>query len=350
MSLYARAVRPMLFAMEAERAHRLALAACRAPLASDLLERACRFDDARLAVTAGGLRFANPVALGAGFDKNGVAVRALAALGFGALEVGSVSLASSTGNRGGPRLLRLPEEEALMVWYGVPNDGAAAVRRRLDARRAGVPLGVSLVETNTGGAAAPLAEVREQLVSAARELAPVADYLALNLSCPNTVGGSGALEGPGGVAEVLRALEDLGRLPPLFLKVRPPESEAAIDALLRAVEPFASVKGFILNVHLRRPELRGALTGRPLRALVERALRQWYARIDRSRHVLVAAGGVSDAEDAWRYIRLGASLVQLVTALVYRGPGVVQEIKRGLAARVEREGLTDIAQAIGAGL
>src|SRR5690606_22563661 len=143
------------------------------------------------AVAAGGLQFASPVALGAGFDKNGVAVRALAALGCGALEVGSVSLSPSTGNRGRPRLLRLPEEEALMVWYGVPNDGAAAVRRRLDGRRAGVPLGVSLVETNTRGAAAPLAEVREQLVSAARELAPVADYLAINLSCPNTAGGSG---------------------------------------------------------------------------------------------------------------------------------------------------------------
>src|SRR5690606_113211 len=146
-------------------------------------------------------------------------------------------------------------------------------------------LGVSLVETNTGGMASPLPDVIEQLVQAARSFTLVADYLALNLSCPNTAGGAGALENPSGVAELLAALESVDRLPPLFLKVRPPENPAQIDALLAAVDRFPKVKGFILNVHLRRPDLHGALTGRPLREPVEHALRRWYERIDRERHV-----------------------------------------------------------------
>lgn len=363
MDTYRWLFRPILSGIDAERAHGATLAACRAaarvPLLNGALSRHYAFNDRRLQTRVAGIDFPNPVGLAAGFDKNGVALQTLASAGLGAIEVGSVSAHASAGNPARPRLFRLPQDEALLVYYGVPNDGAQAVAARLARSRPGVPVGVSVVETNTGRAA-PLERVVDELTEAARPFAALADYLVLNLNCPNSSSGVNPLDDPANLRLVLDRLRGIERLPPVFLKFIAPREPLAIDSMLSAVDSYEFVKGFILNVVPQRPcagmrtpsvdyeHLPGSITGAPLRPLACELLRIWYPRIDRRRHALVGVGGIASADDAYRMIRLGASLVQVLTALVYQGPALVKHIKQGLCSLIERDGLRDISQAVGA--
>jgi len=351
MGLYRHIIRPTLFRCDPEWAHEraigLAAALGRSRLACRLSERIHRPPDPRLAVTVAGLRFPGPVGLAAGFDKSGRAVDFLATLGFGHVEVGSVSAGPSAGNPR-PRLFRLPADEAVVVHYGVPNDGAAAVAARLAGRRTAVPVGVNLVETNTGRPATRDAIVA-QFVAAARSFVGVADYLALNLNCPNTTAGHSVFDDPAAVRDLLAALAGVDRLPPVFLKVTATTDPARIEALLTTAAPFAFVAGFGFNVPpgkptgLRTPAavvatMPGVVCGRPLKGMMEATLCAWAARTDRRRFALIAGGGIGSAEDAYRAIRQGASLVQVYTALIYQGPGLVRRINAGLAEMLARDG------------
>ena len=363
MSLYLRAVRPLLFRLDPERAHNgaIALGAAlgRAGAAAAAVRRLCHFEDPRLRQQVAGMTFANPVGLAAGFDKSGRAVRGLASLGFGSLEVGSVSSRPSRGNSERPRLFRLPADEAIVVYYGVPNDGAEVVARRLGRSRVNVPLGVNLVETNTG---IPVAadEVTAELSEAAQAFPGVADYLALNLNCPNTSGGRSPFDDAARIRELLHILASIPGLPPVFLKLTASADPGRRDGVLAAIDGFPFVKGIVFNLppgisrqglKTPAPELArmpGTLCGPPLRELVNRAIRAWYPHLDHSRHVIVGSGGISSAADAYEKIRLGATLLQLYTALVFRGPGIVREINRGLCRLLERDGFSHLSEAVGA--
>jgi dihydroorotate dehydrogenase (fumarate)/dihydroorotate dehydrogenase len=360
--LYRWCVRPLLFAADAERVHVGTLHAAGALGRSAAGRRLTRalfgFDDPRLRIRIGGLEFPNPVALPAGFDKNGIATEALAALGFGAIDVGSVSARPSSGNPARPRLHRLPADNGIAVFYGVPNDGAAVVAARLARVRLPVPLGISLVETNTGQPAG-VDEVIEDLVVAARNVLAVADYLALNLNCPNSAGGFSHFDDPAHLQRLLQALGELEGLGPVFVRVSPPADPAGIDAVLQALDSFGFVKGlsffdprFDARRLLNTPAVelaakRGSVSAPVALGHTQALVREWYRRIDRRRLALIGVGGITTAEDAYRTIRLGASLVQIYTALVYQGPGVVRDIKRGLAQRLARDGFASVAEAVG---
>jgi dihydroorotate dehydrogenase (fumarate)/dihydroorotate dehydrogenase len=361
MDFYRSCVRPLLFRFDPEWLHartlRTARAAGRSRVVRETLSRLYGLEDPRLRQRLAGLTFPNPVGLPGGFDKNGVAVSAISTVGFGFLEVGSVSLHPSAGNPERPRLFRLPLDESLRVFYGVPNDGCEAVARRLAGVRLAVPLGINLVETNTGKPA--LADdVIEEIVQSYRPFQGLTDYVVINMSCPNSGGGVSPLDEPRNLARLLEGFRRYGSLPPMFLKMHFPPEPRLIDALLEAVDPYGFVKGFMpgadnkVTPALRTPpevlaRSRGSITGPHKRASANETMRIWYPRIDRSRHILVGAGGICSAEDAYERIRLGASLVQVYTALVYRGPRLVRRIKQGLCALLERDGLTHISQAIG---
>ena len=179
-------------------------------------------------------------------------MRTRGALGFGSIEVGSVSAAPSGGNPGRPRLFRLPDDQALLVNYGVPNDGADTVARRLSGVRLPVPLGVSIVETNTGKANS-VDGVVEEFRSALKTLAPVADYVALNLQCPNSA--TGPFADPAGLRALLSSVDVQC---PLFLKIAASTDPRAIDLLLETVDRFPAVRGFILSTLLPKPTLASA--------------------------------------------------------------------------------------------
>jgi dihydroorotate dehydrogenase len=361
MELYRTIVRPLLFRCDPERIHertiRVAAALSGNRIACRLFECFSRPPSSRLAITVAGLHFASPIGLAAGFDKNGRAVDFLTTLGFGHVEIGSVSAEPSAGNSR-PRLFRLPADEAIVVHYGVPNDGAMIVAERLRRRRTRVPVGVNIVETNTGRPATRDAIIA-QFVTAARTVAGTANYLALNLNCPNTTAGHSVFDDPNAVRDLLAALSTIDHLPPVFLKVTATTDSARIEATLTTATPFAFVAGFSFNVSpgkpvgLRTPAgqvaaMPGVVCGRPLRWLMDATLRAWAARIDRRRFALIAGGGIASAEDAYRAIRHGASLVQLYTALIYDGPGLVRRINAGLAQMIARAGFANSAQAVSA--
>ncbi|MCY3668930.1 MAG: quinone-dependent dihydroorotate dehydrogenase [Gemmatimonadetes bacterium] len=360
MNAYQRFVRPLLFRCDPERIHEQTLALAErvgsSALGRHLLASLFAFADARLATQVGGLHFANPLGMAAGFDKNGRVIQALAAMGFGFVEVGSVSAHPSAGNPR-PRLFRLPLDEAIVVNYGVPNDGAAVVADRVSQRPIAVPLGINLVETNTGQAIAPDAVVAE-LAAALVPFVGRASYIAFNLNCPNTTGGVSPFSGGEHLRDLLRECAAINDLPPIFLKLTAHTDPARLSWMLETVDPFAFVKGFIFNLppgtnyplkspaHLVGP-LPGTLCGRPVQALIDETVRFWYGRIDRQRHAIIGVGGISSARDAYRKIRLGASLVQLYSALIFRGPGVVRQINAGLARLLERDGFARVADAVG---
>jgi dihydroorotate dehydrogenase len=364
-ALYETAVRPLLFRLEPERAHDLAvrtsaLAGRAAPLRA-LARLAFAGGVSGLGVALGGLSFSNPLGLAAGFDKNGRALPLLAELGFGHIEMGSVSAHPSNGNPR-PRLFRLPEDDAIVVSYGVPNDGAEAVARRLEPLQLPVPLGVNLVKTNDSARPAVEPDVYEDYARSFELLQPRADYVALNMSCPNSPGDRDFFDELPRVARLLTRLAETEPRVPVILKLKPTTDDGVLRETVAIADGFPFVAGFAINLPAGKPDvlrlsaaaerlerMPGAVGGPPVESFVNEVLRRLYGIVgDGGRYGLIAAGGVFTAEHAYRKIRLGASLVQLYTALVYRGPGLVKEILTGLSALLERDGVKRVADAVGA--
>ena len=361
--MYRHLIRPLLFRCDPEWVHDQAIRQSerfgKSPLISGVLSRICDYSDDRLVTEVCGLRFKNPIGLAAGYDKSGRAVRMMAALGFGYVEIGSVSAFPSGGNPK-PRLWRLPEDHAICVYYGLPNDGAEAVASRLAGLRREVPLGINLVKTNYGIHAPPdnPEKIFDDYLKSATLLKDSGDYLSLNLSCPNTEMGCNFFAIPGNLGEMLTRLKSLNFSCPVFLKISPAGGVPAIESVLQAAEPFRFVSGFIFNLPPDKPAtLRtpravwkswpGAIAGEPAREPINACVRELYRRMDRNRYRIIAAGGVFSAEDAYEKIRLGASLVQLMTGLIYEGPLLIKHINQGLCQLLKRDGLKTISMAVG---
>jgi dihydroorotate dehydrogenase len=340
------AVRPLLFRFDSERIHRLTLDALRIagqnPLGRWVLRAAGGVPSRRGPwVELAGLRFRNRIGLAAGWDKDAAALRAWDALGFGFAEVGTVTPEPQPGNPR-PRLFRLVADGALINRMGFNNDGAVALARRIMLTRRHLPPDF-VVGVNIGrGRGTSTERAVDDYVAAARIVAPVADYLAVNVSSPNTPG-LRELQQPERLLEIVAAItrqgEGAGRLPPLFVKLSLDLDRNEMDALLPALMG-AGVAGLIVgNTTTRRNGLRsaeaaheGGLSGAPL-------LPGMLAAVRHARHllgegaVIIACGGVAEADDVAAAYEAGADLVQVWTGLVFRGPGLVGE-----AARVRRLG------------
>ena len=343
-TLLYRALRPAIFRLDAERAHGLAIAGLKlrgggAP---------ARQPAGPLATQVAGLAFSNPLGLAAGFDKDGEVPDAVLGLGFGFAEVGSITPLPQAGNPR-PRLFRLAEDRAVINRMGFNNGGAEAAAQRL-ARRLGRP---GVVGINIGANKDAVDRIADY-ATMARVMAPLASYLAVNVSSPNTPG--------------LRALQDEGALgalldsviaargekgPPVFLKVAPDLEPADIDAISRIALDRGLGALIVSNTTISRPPLRsahagesGGLSGAPLRDLAQQRLRD-FRRATGGAIPLIGVGGIATAEDAFARIRAGASLVQLYSAMVYEGPGIARAITRGLGALLRQHGFSSVAEAVG---
>jgi dihydroorotate dehydrogenase len=338
-----------------ETAHRLVIRA----LAAGAAPAPAPGDDPILAVRLprAGLSLANPIGLAAGFDKNAEAFAGLAAFGFGFVECGTVTPKPQVGNAR-PRLFRLPEDAAVINRMGFNNEGLDAFAARLSRRRAGGVVGANV------GANKDSADRIADYVQGMGRLWADADYLTLNVSSPNTPGLRGlqdraALEELlGRCGEAAEALTAVHGARGLFLKVAPDLDDAAIAAVAEAALAAPTLSGLIVsNTTVARPEsLRnerrseaGGLSGRPLFALSTQVLRA-FAQCLNGRLDLIGAGGIASGTDALEKIRSGARAVQLYSALVYEGPGLVRRIKRELADRLQAEGFADVAAAVGVDL
>jgi dihydroorotate dehydrogenase (fumarate)/dihydroorotate dehydrogenase len=356
MNVYESAVRPLLFRLDAERAHNLALRASELSGRSAVLRRAAgrafTYRDPRLETTFAGLPLRNPLGLAAGFDKNARAIGMLGALGFGHLEIGSVSADPSDGNPK-PRLFRIPQDEGIVVAYGVPNDGAAAVRERLGGPRR-VPVGLNLVKTNDPARPATGPEVYEDYAASLAALQDRADYIALNMSCPNSAGDRDFFDELPRVDELLHRLAAVGPRRPVVLKLKPTRDAGVLREIVAIADGHPFVSGFAINLPAGKPaDLRltsprsslermpGAVGGPPVEELVN-AILATLKGIVGDRYALMAAGGVSSADAAYRKLQLGATVVQLYTGLVYHGPGLVRDILSGLVALLDRDGVARV--------
>ncbi|MGX7896200.1 quinone-dependent dihydroorotate dehydrogenase [Tsuneonella sp. HG222] len=338
-----RLLRPALFALEAEQAHGLALAALKLRPGIGGPPKA-----GRLAVEVAGLGFPNPVGMAAGFDKDAEVPDALLALGFGFAEVGSITPLPQPGNPK-PRLFRLVEDRAVINRMGFNNGGGDTAAKRLEARkgRAGI-VGVNV------GANKDSADRIADYAAMARTMAPLASYLAINVSSPNTPG-LRALQDAGALAELLDAvLEARGEHgPPVFLKVAPDLELSDVVAISRLACDRKLGALIVSNTTISRPELHshhageaGGLSGAPLRDLALARLRD-FRGATAGTIPLVGVGGIATAEDAWARIRAGASLVQLYSAMVYEGPGIARRMVNGLERLMARDGYATIAEAVG---
>ena len=342
-------IRPMLFAFDAETAHGLSLAALKSlPLAAPRIDPA-------LATSVAGIAFPGPVGAAPGYDKNGEVPDALLRLGFGFAEVGTVTPLAQAGNPR-PRLFRLREDRAVINRMGFNNAGAEAMLARLRARsgRRGV-IGVNI------GANKDSPDRIADYAHLARIMAPVATYLTVNISSPNTPG-LRALQDEGALGALLDAvLEARGdssepsrsHLPPIFLKLAPDLEPRDIDAICRIAIDRRLGALIVSNTTITRPALRsrhvneaGGLSGEPLRDLAQQRLRD-FRSASGGAIALVGVGGIATAADAWARIRAGASLVQLYSAMVYEGPGLARRINAGLLRLMRRDGFSTIAQAVG---
>jgi len=337
--------RPLAFALDAERAHRATIRALRLLPAG----RPARSDPA-LAVTVAGLDFPNPVGLAAGFDKDAEVFRQMLGFGFGFVEVGTLTPRPQEGNPK-PRLFRLAEDRAAINRMGFNNRGQAAAVARLEKRRRRRGIVGANIGANKDNAAGDAAIA--DYAAGVRAMLGVADYLTVNISSPNTPG-LRALQDKGALDALLDAVtEARGAGPPVFVKVAPDLKRADMDAIA-SIAVARRIDGLIVaNTTISRPMLRsrhrdeaGGLSGAPLKALALARLRD-FRKATGGALPLIAAGGIENGVDAFERIRAGASLVQLYSALVYRGPGLAAEIAGEMKRLMKLRGFARLTDAIG---
>ncbi|WP_298282294.1 quinone-dependent dihydroorotate dehydrogenase [Novosphingobium sp.] len=341
-------LRPLIFRIPAEPAHRLTIKAlglnqsggASAPMPN-------------LAQRVAGIAFPNPVGMAPGFDKNAEVPDAMLGMGFGHVEVGTVTPLPQEGNPK-PRLFRLVEDRAVINRMGFNNEGAQAVANRLIRRRETGDFGLPGVVGVNIGANKDSPDRIADYAQMTRMMAPLASYLTVNISSPNTPG-LRALQDEGALSALLDAvIEARGNITvPIFLKLAPDLEPADIDGICRIALEKQLAALIISNTTITRPALTsrhgaetGGLSGEPLRALALQRLRD-FRKASGGAIPLIGVGGIATVEDAWARIRAGASLIQIYSAMVFEGPGLARRIVAGLEKKVREAGLTSIAEAVG---
>jgi dihydroorotate dehydrogenase len=285
------------------------------------------------------------VGLAAGFDKNAEVPEQMLGLGFGFVEVGTLTPRPQEGNPK-PRLFRLRSDRAVINRLGFNNLGQPTAFDRLQSQSHHGIIGVNV------GANKDSADRIADYLSGVRAMSSVADYITINISSPNTPG-LRRLHDEGALNELLAAVQDVRSPKPIFLKVAPDLEEGDPERIVRAAIDHGIDAVIVSNTTISRPPLKsrfagetGGLSGAPLKALALDALRK-FRSAGGGEIPLIGVGGIANADDAWERIRAGASLVQLYTAMVYEGPGIAHRIARGLAQHLDRAGLASIGEAVG---
>jgi dihydroorotate dehydrogenase len=357
--LYRSLLRPILFRLPPETAHHLALKSLKLSKPFHSLALPKVSNDETTTVNCCGLTFPNPLGLAAGFDKDGVALNELAALGFGHIEAGTVTFHAQPGNPR-PRLFRLPKDQALINRAGFNNSGAASLAQRVVANRPNCVLGISIGKSKI----TPLEDAVDDYLGSLDLVHGVADYIAINVSSPNTPQ-LRQLQQADQLGALLRALrtrtaelQSENKQTPLLVKLSPDLSDEDLEMIVDVVQRV-EIDGIIAtNTTISRDNLRsglneiascgeGGLSGRPLTRRSTEMIARLF-KLTKGKLPIIGVGGVFTAEDAWEKIVAGASLIQLYTGFIYQGPGVAYEIVEGLRQRMKAEGLKNIQEAVGA--
>ncbi|MDI9634705.1 quinone-dependent dihydroorotate dehydrogenase [Kamptonema cortianum] len=314
----------LLFSLDAETAHNLALSAIRKGWV-----KTSTIQDSRLHRNAFGIDFPNPIGLAAGFDKNGLALNQWKNLGFGFIEVGTVTRHAQPGNPK-PRLFRIPSEYAIVNRMGFNNQGADALAKRLEKASPGIPVGVNIGKSKV----TELVDAPEDYAYSFKLLSPLCDYIVVNVSSPNTPG-LRTLQDKEPLTKILWRLREIDGIKPLLVKISPDMEESGLDDVVEAARDFGLAGIVATNTSIRRdvlssnPNQDGGLSGRPIRLLANETLKSLKQRVGEDLEI-IGVGGIESANDIREKFELGASLVQVYSGWVYNGPNFVNELCRGL--------------------
>lgn len=351
-SIYRGVLKPILFLFDAEKVHdaftSVGVFLGKYKTMRTITRALFAYKNPRLEQTVLGIKFANPIGLSAGFDKDAKMIGIMPEVGFGFAEVGSITGEPCDGNPK-PRLWRLPNLGALVVHYGLKNEGCEKIAARLKEKKFKIPIGTNVAKTNNVACAETEAGIADY-AKAFAAFVDIGDYFTVNISCPNAYGGEPFVD-PIRLDLLLARLDSIPTKKPVFLKLSPDLANETLDALI-AVCAKHRVQGFICTNLTKEKKneneirLKGGLSGRVVKQLSDDQIAYIYNKT-KGRYVIIGCGGVSSAKDAFHKIQLGATLVELVTGMIFEGPQVVGEINHGLVRLMDQHGFKNISEVIG---
>ncbi len=354
--LYKFSVKPICFLIDPEKIHNTLTVFGRI-LGSNFITRAItgfffNYHNKKLSQNILGINFNNPVGLAAGFDKDAQLTKILPRVGFGHIEIGSITGEPCVGNPK-PRLFRLPKSQSIVVNYGLKNKGAEIISKKLKNAKFKVPIGVSIAKTNckeTVGVEAGITDYKK----AHKAFSQIGDFDVINISCPNAHGGEPFTD-PVKLEKLLSEIDKTPTKKPIFIKLSPDLTEKELDAVIQVCTNH-KIAGFsCANLTKDRGKLKlkepipgkGSISGKAIEALANEQIACVYRKTN-GKYSIIGVGGIFTAEDAYKKIRLGASLIQLITGMIYGGPQTISQINHGLVRLLEKDGFKNISEAIGA--
>ena len=310
-----------------------------------------------------GINFKNPVGLSAGFDKNATLADIMPSLGFGFTEIGSITGEKCEGNPK-PRLWRLKKSKSLAVYYGLTNNGCENISKRLKAKKFSIPVGINIAKTNCRETVDTILAIADYF-KAYQVFMDIGDYLTINISCPNAFGGQ-TFTDSAKLDALLQKIMSIPKTKPIFLKISPDLNKKEVDDIINIASKF-KIDGFICtnltnnrhnkNIIDQKIPAQGGFSGKVLDNLSDDLIRYVYKKTNVSvkgglwqnsnQPIIIGSGGVFSAEDAYRKIKAGASLVQLITGMIFEGPQLMSDINLGLVKLLKADGYTNISEAIG---
>ncbi len=355
---YKKICKPLFFKHDPEEVHDRMTAIGRV-LGSNFLTRKLtgilfRYSNPTLEQNILGIHFKNPIGLSAGFDKDALLTSIMPEVGFGFEEAGSITGEPCGGNPK-PRLWRLKESKGLVVYYGLKNEGCEKISARLWNKKFNFPVGISIAKTNCAATAEAEAGI-EDYFKAYKAFVDIGDYYTINISCPNAFGGQ-PFSDKEKLGRLMAKLEAVPTKKPIFLKISPDLSEKELDDILDVVSKH-KVSGFVCTNLTKKREgnskildenvpMVGGLSGKVVEDISNKFIADVY-RKTRGKYIIIGVGGIFTAEDAYKKIRLGATLLELITGMIFNGPQSISEINLGLVKLLRRDRFRNISEAIGA--
>lgn len=356
--LYGNLLKPLFFKFDPETVHdRMIIAGGLLgtnSLSKKLTELLFSYSNKKLEQKILSIKFSNPVGLSAGFDKDARLLNILPSVGFGFAEIGTITGEACKGNAK-PRLWRLKKSKSLVVNYGLKNEGCEEIAHRLKNKKLGIPIITSIGKTNCKETAETEAGIRDYL-KAYKEFTNIGQIFDINISCPNAFGGT-PFSNPKKLDQLLFQVDRIPSNKPIFLKMPADLTDKQLDGILSVVRKH-KIAGFICsNLTKNRNNKRiidkvpekGGISGKVVENLADNLIAKVYRRT-KGKYIIIGCGGVFSAEDAYKKIKLGANLIQLITGMIFEGPQIIGEINQGLVRLLRADGYTNIAQAIGKGV
>ena len=337
-----------LFCFDPERVHKAFIKvgkiADKSKIIKGIMSFLFNYEHHSLEQTIFGIKFKNPVGLSAGFDKNAELIDVMSCIGFGFSEVGSVTALPCAGNNG-VRLKRIIDKKGIWVNMGLNNEGALKIRDKLKDQKFKIPFGINLAKTNCPETVNSEIGLKDYIYSF-KTLKNMGNYFTVNISCPNAFGGQ-PFSNPKLYEELLYEIDKLKIKKPIFVKLSPDLNKKQIDMLLD-ISLKHNICGFVCS-NLTKCDEKGGYSGKIVEDKSNKLLAYVYRKVKKAdkNYVLIGSGGIFSAEDAYEKIKLGANLVQVLTGMIYRGPGLIGEINYGLVRLLKKDGFDNVSEAVG---